>query len=171
MSNILLEKDLLETKEEFKVRDLQGATWCFKKLRALENKIEEITKVASVEIDGITKWLEGELKTLENDKEYFEGLLNAYYVEERAKNKKFKLSTPYGKITARKTKKWILDEEVVKAYVKTEDLPFIRIKEELDKAAIKKTFKDGVNTETGEYIPGIRIEEVESISIKVEGGI
>ena len=101
MSNILLEKDLLETKEEFKVRDLQGATWCFKKLRALENKIEEITKVAAVEIDGITKWLEGELKTLENDKEYFEGLLNAYYVEERAKNKKFKLSTPYGKITAR----------------------------------------------------------------------
>ena len=46
-----------------------------------------------------------------------------------------------------------------------------RIKEELDKAAIKKAFKDGVNTETGEYIPGITIEEIESITVKVEGGV
>ena len=43
------------------------------------------------------------------------------------------------------------------------------IKEELDKAAIKKAFKDGVNTETGEYIPGITTEEIDSIKVKVEG--
>lgn len=171
MSNILLENDLSEVKEQFEVSDLQAATWCFRKLRAVEEKIEEVTSVAAVEIDRITEWLAGEVKSLESDKAYFEGLLNEYYVKERAKDKKFKLSTPYGKVTARKTKKWTYDDEVVKAYVKAEELPFIRIKEELDKVAIKKAFKDGVNTETGEYIPGIRIEEVESISIKVEGGI
>lgn len=171
MSNILLENDLYEVKEQFEVSDLQGATWCFRKLRAIEEKVEEVTSVAAVEIDRITEWLKGEVESLESDKAYFEGLLNEYYVKERAKDKKFKLSTPYGKVTARKTKKWTYDDEVVKAYVKAEELPFIRIKEELDKVAIKKAFKDGVNTETGEYIPGIRIEEVESISIKVEGGI
>ena len=171
MSNILLENDLEEVKEQFEVTNLQGATWCFRKLRAIEDKISNVTSVAAVEIDRITEWLAGETKSLEEDKAYFEGLLNDYYVKERTKDKRFKLSTPYGKVASRKTKKWTYDEEVVKAYVKAEDLPFIRIKEELDKAAIKKTFKDGVNTETGEYIPGIRIEEVESISIKVEGGI
>ena len=171
MSNILLENDLSEVKDQFEVSDLQAATWCFRKLRAIEEKVEEVTSVAALEIDRITEWLKGEVESLESDKAYFEGLLNEYYVKERAKDKKFKLSTPYGKITARKTKKWIWDEEVVKAYVKTEDLPFIRVKEELDKSEMKKAFKDGVNTETGEYIPGIRIEEVESISIKVEGGI
>ena len=31
--------------------------------------------------------------------------------------------------------------------------------------------KDGVNTETGEYIPGITIEEIDSITVKVEGGV
>ncbi len=171
MSNILLENDLYEVKEQFEVSDLQGATWCFRKLRAIEEKVEEVTSVAALEIDRITEWLKGEVESLESDKAYFEGLLNEYYVKERAKDKKFKLSTPYGKVTARKTKKWTYDDEVVKAYVKAEELPFIRIKEELDKVAIKKAFKDGVNIQTGEYIPGITIEEVESISIKVEGGI
>lgn len=171
MNNILLKSDLEEVIEKFEVKDLVGATWCFRKLRAIEDKIADVTNVAAVEIERITEWLTNETKVLESDKAYFEGLLNAYYVEQRAKDKKFKLSTPYGKVTARKTKKWIYDEEVVKEYVKAEDLPFIRVKEELDKAAIKKAFKDGVNTETGEYIPGITIEDVESISIKVEGGI
>ncbi len=170
MSNILLENDLYEVKEQFEVSDLQGATWCFRKLRAIEEKVEEVTSVAAVEIDRITEWLKGEVESLESDKAYFEGLLNEYYVKERAKDKKFKLSTPYGKVTARKTKKWTYDDEVVKAYVKAEELPFIRIKEELDKVAIKKAFKDGVNIQTGEYIPGITIEEVESITVKVEGG-
>ena len=170
MSNILLENDLYEVKEQFEVSDLQGATWCFRKLRAIEEKVEEVTSVAALEIDRITEWLKGEVESLESDKAYFEGLLNEYYVKERAKDKKFKLSTPYGKVTARKTKKWTYDDEVVKAYVKAEELPFIRIKEELDKVAIKKAFKDGVNIQTGEYIPGITIEEVESITVKVEGG-
>ena len=171
MSNILLENDLSEVKEQFEVSDLQAATWCFRKLRAIEDKVEEVKSVAAMEIDRITEWLARETKSLEEDKAYFEGLLNAYYVKERAKDKKFKLSTPYGKVTARKTKKWTYDDEVVKAYVKEENLPFIRIKEELDKAAIKKAFKDGVNTETGEYIPGITIEEIDSITVKVEGGV
>ena len=167
MSNILLENDLYAVKEGFEVSDLQGATWCFRKLRAIEEKIEEVTSVAAIEIDRVTAWLAGETKSLEEDK----ALLNDYYVKERAKDRKFKLSTPYGKVTSRKIKKWTYDEEVVKAYVKDEELPFIRIKEELDKAAIKKTFKDGINTETGEYIPGITIEEIDSITVKVEGGV
>ena len=171
MSNILLENDLNEVKDQFEITNLQGATWCFRKLRAIEDKVEEVKSVAAMEIDRITEWLARETKSLEEDKAYFEGLLNADYVKERAKDKKFKLSTPYGKVTARKTKKWTYDDEVVKAYVKEENLPFIRIKEELDKAAIKKAFKDGVNTETGEYIPGITIEEIDSITIKVEGGV
>ena len=137
MSNILLENDLEEVKEQFEVTNLQGATWCFRKLRAIEDKIEDITSVAAMEIDRITEWLASETKSLEEDKAYFEGLLNAYYIKERAKDKKFKLSTPYGRVISRKTKKWNYDDEVVKAYVKAEDLPFIRVKEELDKAIIE----------------------------------
>ena len=56
-------------------------------------------------------------------------------------------------------------------YCYKNEIDAIRVKTELDKTALKKFCKDGVNQETGEIVPGIRIEEVESVSIKVEGGI
>ena len=158
----------LETKETFEVRDLQSATWVFRKLREIEEKVDEITAVAIEEKERINDWLFNETKALQQDKEYFEGLLSAYYIQERAKDKRFKLSTPYGKVTTRKNKKWSYDDEVVKEYIKAENLPYIRIKEELDKTSLKKEFKDGINPLTGELVPGITIEEIESITIKAE---
>lgn len=170
--NILLEHDLQEVqgvKEEFRVTDLQGATWALRKLRALNEKIEEINATAVEEISRINEWAEKEVKSLNDDKEYFEGLLSAYYVEERAKDKKFKLSTPYGKVTSRKTTKYIYeDEQAIMDYCNTNEIDVIRVKEELDKTAFKKLCKDGVNQVTGEIVPGVRVETVENISIKAE---
>ena len=103
--NMLLQNDLQEVKEEFKVIDLQSATWVLRKLRAVNEKMNEINTIAVEEISRINEWAEKEVKSLNDDKEYFEGLLSAYYIEERAKDKKFKLSTPYGKVTSRKTSK------------------------------------------------------------------
>lgn len=160
--------EILETKEVFQVKDLQSATWVFRRLREIEEKINEITSVAIDEKVRINEWLFNETKSLQQDKEYFEGLLSAYYIQERTKDKRFKLSTPYGKVTTRKNKKWIYDDEVVKEYIKAENLPYIRVKEELDKTSLKKEFKDGINPITGEIVPGITIEETESITIKAE---
>ena len=46
------------------------------------------------------------------------------------------------------------------------EIDCIRVKEELDKTLFKKVCKNGVNQETGEIIPGVRIEEVETITLK-----
>lgn len=167
--NMLLQNDLQEVKEEFKVTDLQEATWALRKLRALNEKIDEINAIAVEEISRINEWAEKEVKSLNYDKEYFERLLSAYYVEERAKDKKFKLSTPYGKVTSRKTTKYIYeDEQAIMDYCNTNEIDVIRVKEELDKTVFKELCKDGVNQETGEVVPGVRVEVVESISIKAE---
>lgn len=168
MENKLLQNDLAEQREGFKIEDLNGANWAFRKLRAITAKEAEIKALAEEERNRINTWEETELKQYEADKQYFEYLLSEYYKKEKVVDKKFKLSTPYGKVTARKTKKWTYDEEIVKNYIKSNDLPFIRVKEEIDKSGLKKVFKDGINTETGEVIPGITIEEVETISVKVE---
>lgn len=168
MENTLLQNDLTEVREGFKIENLETANWAFRKLRALEEKENEIKALAEVEINRISTWKENELKQYEGVKQYFEFLLSEYFKNEKAKDKKFKLSTPYGKVTARKTNKWTYDEEKLKDYIKTNDLPFIKVKEEIDKAGLKKCFKDGINTETGEVIPGIAIEEIESISVKAE---
>ncbi|WP_297712058.1 host-nuclease inhibitor Gam family protein [Clostridium sp.] len=170
--NMLLQNDLQEIKElreEFKVTDLQSATWVLRKLRAVNEKMNEINNVAAEQIASINEWAEKEVKSLNDDKEYFESLLSAYYIEERAKDKKFKLSTPYGKVTSRKTSKYIYeDEQAIMDYCYANEIDAIRVKTELDKTALKKLCKDGVNQATGEIVPGVRVETVENISIKAE---
>lgn len=169
MNNALLQNDLEEVRESFCINDLAGATWAFRKLRAIEEKQKEITSIAIEEKQRINEWLFNESKSLNADKEYFEGLLSAYYIEERAKDKKFKLSTPYGKVTSRKTEKYIYeDEQAIMDYCNMNELDVIRVKEELDKTEFKKICKGGVNQETGEVVPGVRVETVESISVKAE---
>ena len=170
MENTLLEQDLKEeTKEGFKIENLDGATWAFRKLRAIASKKAEIEAVAAEEIARVEAWKKSEVEKYESDTEYFESLISAYFFEERSKDKKFKLSTPYGKVSTRKASEWIYeDEEALKQYVKDNEIDAIRIKEELDKTNLKKICKDGVNHETGELLPGVTIEDTETITIKVE---
>lgn len=170
--NMLLQNDLQEIKElreEFKVTDLKSATWVLRKLRAVNEKMNEINNVAAEQIASINEWAEKEVKSLNDDKEYFEGLLSAYYIEERVKDKKFKLSTPYGKVTSSKRTKYIYeDEQAIMDYCNLNEIDVIRVKEELDKTSFKKLCKDGVNQDTGEIVPGVRVEVVESVSVKTE---
>ncbi len=169
MENTLLQNTLTEEREGFKIENLEGATWAFRKLRAIENKEAEIKVIAEEEINRVNAWKEKELEQYAKDKEYFSYLLEEFYRAEKAKDKKFKLSTPYGKVTARKSSKWFYDDEKgLLDYLKENGSCCIRVKEEVDKTELKKTFKDGVNTETGEIIPGVRIEETETITVKVE---
>lgn len=156
-------------REGFKIDSLEGATWAFRKLRALAEKQEEVKKIAAEEIAKIEAWRDNEVDAYTNDKNYFEGLLTDYYVEEREKDKKFKLSTPYGKVTSRKTKKWVYEsEEQLLKYCKDNKIPAVRVKEELDKAGLKKLYKDGVDAETGELLPFVHIDESTSITVKAE---
>lgn len=169
MENTLLQNTLTEEREGFKIENLEGATWAFRKLRAIENKETEIKSIAEEEINRVNAWKEKELEQYSKDKEYFSYLLEEFYRAEKAKDKKFKLSTPYGKVTARKSNKWIYeDEKSLLEYLKRNEPSCIRVKEEINKTEVKKLFKDGVNAETGEILPFVRIEEEESISVKVE---
>lgn len=170
MENTLLQTTLIEEREGFKIENLEGATWAFRKLRAIENKEADIKAIAEEEINRVNSWKEKELEQYAKDKEYFNYLLEEYYRSEKAKDKKFKLSTPYGKVTSTKRKKWDYgnDEEGLLNYLKENEPSCIRVKEEINKTELKKVFKDGVNKETGEILPFIRIEEEESVTVKVE---
>lgn len=170
MENTLLNQDLQEERAEgFKVESLESATWCFRKLRAIAAKKAEIEAVAAEEVARIEAWKQEQLKQYKSDTEFFEGCISAYYLEERAKDKKFKLSTPYGKVSCRKSSKWIYeDEQALIDYCNVNEIDAIRVKEELDKANLKKICKNGVNQETGELLPGLRIEETETITVKAE---
>lgn len=169
MENTLLNSDLQEVREGFKIENLEGATWAFRKLRAIEKKETDIKAIAEEEMARITSWRDSELKQYEADKQYFSFLLEEYYKNEKAKDKKFKLSTPYGKVTARKSNKWNYEnEEALVKYLKDNKPELVRVKEEVNKTELKKVFKDGVDKVTGEILPFVTIEETETITVKAE---
>lgn len=165
MSEIL--ENIEEQKESFKVKDLESASWCFEKISEKEEEEKKIKEYAIKKIEKIKKWQEEELSSINSSKTYFESLLNFYYREQRQINKKFKLSTPYGKVTSRKSEKMIYeDEEKLIDYLK-DNYEAIRVKKELNKTYINNTYKKGIDPITGEILPFVHIEEVESIIIKI----
>lgn len=170
MNNSLLQNDLTEVREGFIIDNLEGATWAFRKLRALQEKEAELCLIAEQEKARIDNWLEKEKKAYESDKEYFEGLLIEYYLSEKQKDKKFKLSTPYGKVSSRKSKTWTYEDEqkLIEYLENSGEKDLIRVKKELNKSDLKKQYTDGVNSETGEALPFVRIEEKETFTVKAE---
>lgn len=171
MLNTLLQEELkeIEELEGFKITNIDEANWAFRKIRALKEEVKETNLLADKEIERINSWREKETKASIDNIEYFEGLLTEYYMKLRNENPKAKLNTPYGKVTSRKSKKynWINEEELLK-YLKENNTELIRVKEEINKIEFKKVYKNGVNEETGEVLPGIEIKEEETISVKVE---
>lgn len=182
MMNELLEMELIEAKEttevaemsgeRFTIQDLDSANWAFRKLAAIERKRKEIQELADREIERIKDWQNQEEESLNNSKEFFEGLLTEYFVRQRELDPKFKLSTPYGRVSSRKQQpKWIYDNDKVVEWLKENDKELIRVKYEPDKREIKKKYEvvgNTVVTEDGEIVEGITIENrPDSINIKV----
>jgi hypothetical protein len=153
-------------RERFKIETVDQANWALRKLAAIQSKRDEIERLAKAEIDRIYKWLESETQRLDEDKTYFEYLLNEYAARERAKDPEWKkVSTPYGVIKYRKQQpKWTYDEkkllESLKSIGRTD---LIRVKEEPNKTEIKKALvvKDGtvIDPESGAVLEGVSVEE------------
>ena len=155
-----------EILEPFGICSESEANETLRKLRAVKIIKKEKEELANKEIERINSWLEKETKSLDATIEYFNNELIAYYKYHKSINPKFKMSLPYGKVSLRKTKKWSYDEEVLTEYLCANEPSLLKIETSINKSELKKLFKDGVNTNTGEIIPGITIEEEESYSVK-----
>lgn len=162
--------------EGFRLNDLGGLNWAFRKLTALAKKADEINSVADEEVRRIEEWRKGELKKIEDDKNWFEFLITQYAREQRAKDPKWTASTPFGKVTFRKpTAKWHWEDESLVAWLDQYRPDLVRVKKEVRKDEAKKALaydESGrvYDPETGEPVPGVRVEVdcEEHITIKVE---
>lgn len=163
-----------EEKERFRIQNLGGASWALRKLSVLEKKLQELEETAEKDIGRIQHWLAKEKEEISQSKRFFETLLEEYFYENRMHDPKFKISTPYGKVSSRKQQSsWEYDNEIVISSLKNAGLEdLIRIKEEPAKSEIKKTLQ-AVNghaiTSDGEIIEGIKIiERPDKVVIDVE---
>lgn len=150
--------------DRFRITNLEQANWALRKIRAFKKQMEENEQLAKAEIERIQEWLQKENEKAQRSIQFFEYLLGEYLAEERKKDPKFRLSTPYGKATFRKQQpKWIYDDEILLRWLKQNNMQsYIRIKEEVNKADLKKVLKvagDKAVTEDGEIVEGITIQE------------
>ena len=167
----IMEEDTQE-KERFRIENLEAANWALRKLAAINAEEKKINDLKDKEIRRIENWAKDELDKLSNSRQFFEGLLTEYFIRQRELDPKFKISTPYGKVTARKQQpKWNYDDEKLVNWLLENDKELVRVKYEPDKNGIKKKYKivgENVVTEDGEIVEGITIEErQEKINIKV----
>ncbi|MBY6844624.1 host-nuclease inhibitor Gam family protein [Clostridium botulinum] len=163
----------MENQETFKIEDLKGASWALRKIKECKESILEKEELAKIEKERIDNWLIEESKSDLTTLEYFNGLLMQYYKELKQSDPKAKISTPYGKVTSRKNKKWNYgNEETLLKYLNSNGYKnLIRTKQEINKTSLKESFliKDGIvlDKNTGEVIPEISIVEEENINVKV----
>ncbi|NGQ95042.1 hypothetical protein G3578_07565 [Brevibacillus sp. SYP-B805] len=155
-----------EVKQRFKIDGLDSLNWALRKLAALDAKLLDARELAAKEKARIQEWLDKEKRSIEDSRQFFMMLIEEYAREQRAKDPKWKASTPYGKVTFRKQQpKWNYDEQKALESVKTAGLEkYIRVKHELDKVTLKENVQvldDGrvVDPETGTIIDGIQVTE------------
>lgn len=129
-----------QAKERFKIKNLESANWAFRKLKAIEEQEAEIKALMDKEIKRIQEWGKHDLDKIKDSKAFFNQLLEEYYLQQRALNPKFKISTPYGNVSSKKQQpKWIYEDDVVLTSLHDKGLSkFIRVKEEVNKADLKK---------------------------------
>ena len=150
------------------VNDLEVATSLMKKIKFLKNLIEENSRVANLEISKIREWEDSENRELIQKMSHYENILIEYFKQELEKNPKFKLSTPYGKVTKRANTKWIYDEEEILQYLEENNVTnLINISKSIKKSELKKLYPNGIDIETGEVISGITILNENNYSIKL----
>ena len=161
----------MEEKKKFKVTDLKSADWVFERIAELEANKNDLEALAEEKIQKIEKWLEGEVKGINGQLEYFKGLIVDYYVEQRATNPRFKLSVPAGAITQRRITSLKYDEKEMINYLKANHQDLVQTVEKFSKNEIKKVLrKEGdvvVDTTTGEIVDWVQAEENTSYSFKV----
>lgn len=136
-------------KDVFVIDDLEKANWAFKKINALNARINEKKELAEAEQRRIRNWLDNETKNDFESVEYFEGLLTAYYKQLRQQDPKAKLTTPYGKVTSRKRQPaWNWDENKAIEYLKANAPQVLQEKITFSKTEAKKLFTP-IETEEG----------------------
>lgn len=161
----------------FEVNDLKSATWAIGKIRESDLRIKEKEEVARAEIDKIKEWLEAEKEKEEKESNYLRQLVSNYYIEEKTKDKKFKLSTPYGKVSSRKQQpKMLVDDNAALEYLERNNADKVKTIMTYDKRDLKKLFSvvetnDGLKAvdENGEFLDFINLsKQPDNITIKTE---
>lgn len=163
-----------EQKQRFKIENEEQADWAFRVIQKAKDRMHATKNMYDKQRKRIDEWKEKEDRIARRDIEFMEGLLIEFFSNQKTRDEKYRLSTPFGQVTSRKVQdKWEYDDKVILEHLKANELTeYIRVKEEVNKAEIKKKFtKDGLEVfdTNGEIVEGIKIyQQADAIKIMTE---
>ncbi|EJV41773.1 host-nuclease inhibitor Gam family protein [Bacillus toyonensis] len=168
---------LQEEDSGFKIVDIDGLNFAFRKINALKHQEAEVMALANKERERINKWVEKQLLPINNSISFFESHAKTYHQREFANDpKKKKISTPYGSVKTRTSKEApeAADKDLLLEYAIENDLDEA-IKSEIRWAEIKKHLKVVevagekvvIDVSSGQIVPGV-IVKPESIAFSIE---
>lgn len=153
------------------------ANWAFKKIKQLNNAIEDKEAYAKREKERIDEWLKKETQPDKDSVAFFETHLVTYYQRLQAEDPKAKLSTPHGKVQSRKRQpKWEFDDDKMISYLQEADPDKLELQYKYNKTEIKKALQlletetdMKVIDENGQLLDFIRVTpQGPSYTVKVE---
>lgn len=163
--------------ERFAITNDEQANFFLRRLQEIRSEKDKIDITCNNEIERFTTKVNNfrakEMLSLENTENYFCTLLEAYAKKQLEGSKKKSLKLPFGTMSFKKgQRKVIYDDEALTKFIKQNNLnQFIRTKEEINKADLKKALEfneqDGTASLDGQVVIGITTTPgEESFSIK-----
>lgn len=167
-----MEQETSVQNESWKIRSLEDADWAIRTIRDAEKNRDQKLEYIKREKERLKAFEDKVKKDEIEETAFLRTCLSDYIAEQKEENPKFKLQTLNGSASVRTTKKWTYDDDAVMASLKKDDdlKSYIRIKEEINKAQMKKDFvvtgSGAVATKDGEVIDGITVTLEKSLSLK-----
>ena len=143
-------------KPPFKITGVETADWALGKLAYYQRRMAENVELYETKMMHLDEWRERVNKPLQASAEYFENLLLLWHIEMFQADKKRKsIPLPNGTLSSTQCndKAVIVDEAAFLASAPPE-----LIKEETTRKPVSKTDILKYITETGESIPGVKVE-------------
>ena len=176
MENLAIKEQEMEQtgvqEQPWKIKSLDDADWAIRTIRDAEKNRDQKLDYIKREKERLKAFEDKVKKDEIEETAFLRSCLSDYIAEQKDENPKFKLETLNGSASVRTNKKWTYDDEaVLEALKKDDDLQgYIRIKEEINKAQMKKDFivtgAGAVVTKDGEVIDGITVTLEKSLSLK-----
>lgn len=167
-----MEQETSVQNESWKINSLDDADWAIRTIRDAEKNRDQKLEYIKREKERLKAFEDKVKKDEIEETAFLRTCLSDYIAEQKEENPKFKLQTLNGSASVRTTKKWTYDDDAVMASLKKDDdlKSYIRIKEEINKAQMKKDFvvtgSGAVATKDGEVIDGITVTLEKSLSLK-----
>lgn len=157
------------------ITDEGSADWALRKLSKIRGQIAMVEVQADRQLGAILEaiapylepikaWREEQVERFAKEAKHWEGVLVEYHRSVLAEDDNaISIKLAHGTLSSRKQPdKWDFDDDAVIAWAADHAPEFVRVKQEVDKALIKRTVVAGLNGEVAmpadeTYVPGISV--------------